>query len=64
MSEVEKVVDVFCEYRSIIRELAIKAKKEEWSEDKLQFEIENVSNKVDKIINAFQVRKEFFQDKF
>lgn len=59
MSEVEKLIDLLAEYRMNIRDIAIKAQKENWEEEKCKLEIEQETQKIDQILHAYKVRKEF-----
>ncbi len=55
MSENMKLLDLFCEYRTNIRCISVIAEKEKWTDEKLQIEIEGETEKIDKILYAYQV---------
>jgi hypothetical protein len=59
MSEFTRILDLFTEYRANIRELSIKAQNEDWEDEKLQIEIEKETEKIDKILDAYKLIKEF-----
>ena len=59
MSEFTRILDLFTEYRANIRELSIKAQNEDWEDEKLQIEIEKETEKIDKILDAYKIIKEF-----
>jgi hypothetical protein len=50
---VEKTIDLLCEYRSKVREIALKAIEEKWSCEKTLFEINLVSKDIDEFISFY-----------
>jgi hypothetical protein len=61
MSEFERVLDLFAEYRANIRDISITAMNEDWTDEKLQSEIEKETEKIDKILDAYKVIKNFLK---
>lgn len=49
-----KLIDKICEYRYMVRNLALKAEKDCWKEDRLYNEIENISIDIDKLIHIYK----------
>jgi len=50
---IEKTIELLCEYRSKVREIALKAIEEKWSSEKTLFEINLVSKEIDEFISYY-----------
>jgi ACT domain-containing protein len=61
MSEYTRILDLLAEYRANIRDISITAQNENWTNEKLQFEIERETEKIDKILDAYKVIKDFMK---
>ena len=57
---VDQVLDIFCEYRSDIRELIMQAQKENWSHERLEKEINKVSIDIDVLLHYYKEYKDFY----
>jgi len=61
MSEYTRILDLLAEYRANIKDICITAQNENWADEKLQFEIERETEKIDKILDAYKVIKDFMK---